>query len=159
MKNNLELWDKVCSTPKDQIETYEVEDGKVLKSTPSINRIKTATEQFGTYGRNWGLKDLKHSSMMVGNMTIATLDAIFFVDMTTEFEISTSTSISIIKDGKMSLNVSYRKSLETDLINKALSRLGFNADIYTDGELVKSKTEEEEEVMKVDFIELESKDD
>lgn len=159
MKNNLELWGKVCNTPKDQIETYEVEDGKVLKSTPSINRIKKATEEFGIYGKDWGLKDLKHSNIMIGNMTIAILDAIFFVDMITEFEISTSTEIAIIRDGKMTLNTSYRKSIETDLINKALSRLGFNADIYTDGELVKSKTEEEEEIMKVDFIELESKDD
>jgi hypothetical protein len=30
----------------------------------------------------------------------------------------------------------YRKAIETDTITKALSRLGFNADIYTDGELI-----------------------
>jgi hypothetical protein len=41
----------------------------------------------------------------------------------------------------MQVNYTYRKAIETDTITKALSRLGFNADIYTDGELIASASQ------------------
>ncbi len=58
----------------------------------------------------------------------------------------------MVKDKIYSVNPSYRKSLETGIIGKALSRLGFNADIYTDDDLV--KTEQQQEVTDEDLITL-----
>lgn len=140
---NLKLWDKVEKTNESLITEVDDGNGKKFKSIASINRIKKATEIFGIYGDKWGLKDLKHSDLKIAsNMIIATLDATFFCEYNNkniEFEISNSFPITYVHDGKFAVNYSYRKSIETDTLGKALSRFGFNADIYTDGELVESE--------------------
>ncbi len=148
MSSNLKLWDKVEKTPEHLIQKTIGVDGNEYKSVDSINRIKKATELFGTYGKRWGLKNIHHSELVIGNIVIGKLDAVFFVDADeckTEFEISNSISVTAFVDGKLSVNSMYRKSIETDTINKALSRLGFNADIYSDEELVKAEGEERTE--------------
>ncbi len=53
----------------------------------------------------------------------------------------------------MQVNYTYRKAIETDTITKALSRLGFNADIYTDGELVGTASQEDE-IAEMEFVEV-----
>lgn len=139
---NKTLWDKVEKTPEQIIEKVDAGDGKQLNSVSSIHRIKKATEIFGTYGDKWGIKNLKHSEKTIfNNLVLATLDATFFYEYENkkvEFEISNSLAIVSVKDKQMQVNYTYRKAIETDTITKALSRLGFNADIYTDGELVAS---------------------
>lgn len=141
---NLKLWESVEETPKDLIKTIKQEDGTILNSIPAINRIKKATEKFGVYGLNWGLKDIKHSEQkLFQNLVLGNLEAIFFYTLNNikiEFEISNSISIVSSHDGKMKVNFSYRKAIETDTVTKALSKLGFNADIYTDGDLIDSET-------------------
>lgn len=148
MSSNLKLWDKVEKTPEHLIQKTVGDDGNEYKTVASINRIKKATELFGTYGKRWGLKDIQHSELVIGNIVIGNLEAVFFVDADeckTEFEISNSTSVTTYADGKLGVNAMYRKSMETDTINKALSRLGFNADIYSDEELVRAEGEERTE--------------
>lgn len=144
---NLELWLKVENTPQEIIETIDAGDGKKLNTVAPINRIKKATEIFGMYGKNWGLKNIKHSEQKIfNNLILGTVDAIFFYthnETKIEFEITNSIPIvSIADDKKMKVNFTYRKAIETDTITKALSRLGFNADIYTDGELIGSSDEQ-----------------
>lgn len=138
---NLALWEKVQDTPTEIIQKIKAEDGTELNNVAPIHRLKKATEIFGTYGKNWGLKNIKHSEQKIFNtLILGTVDAIFFYthnDVKIEFEITNSISIvSVSDDKKMKVNYTYRKALETDTITKALSRLGFNADIYTDGELI-----------------------
>lgn len=138
---NLMLWEKVQDTPTEIIQKIKAEDGTELNNVAPIHRLKKATEVFGTYGKNWGLKNIKHSEQKIFNtLILGTVDAIFFYthnDVKIEFEITNSISIvSVSDDKKMKVNYTYRKALETDTITKALSRLGFNADIYTDGELI-----------------------
>ena len=143
---NLKIWKRVEETPKDLISKIDIGEGKQLNTVPSINRIKKATEIFGTYGEKWGLKSLEHKEQrLFDKMVIATLDAVFFYEhenKKVEFEISNSLPIVSIQDSKMKVNYTYRKAIETDTITKALSRLGFNADIYTDGELVGTASQE-----------------
>lgn len=148
---NLELWLKVENTPQEIIETIDAGDGKKLNTVAPINRIKKATEIFGMYGKNWGLKNIKHSEQKIfNNLILGTVDAIFFYthnETKIEFEITNSIPIvSIADDKKMKVNFTYRKAIETDTITKALSRLGFNADIYTDGELMGSSDEQLDEM-------------
>ena len=146
--NKLELWEKVEKTPKEIIETIDAGDGKKLNTVAPINRIKKATEIFGLYGKEWGLKNIKHSEQKIfNNLILGIIDATFFYtenNIQVEFEISNSTPIiSLADDKKLKVNYTYRKALETDTITKSLSRLGFNADIYTDGELIGSSEQQE----------------
>lgn len=153
----MNLWKKWEKTPSDIIKK-DVIDGRDIKSVSSIHRIKKATEVLGEYGKNWGLKEIKHSKYNIGNLVLAELEAIFYIsnnDYKIEFEISNSTSITNRGgDGKISFNAQYRKSLETDTINKALSRLGLFADIYADEELIPTSKEIEDEILKVEFVEI-----
>lgn len=145
---NLKMWEQVQETPKDLISEVEQSDGTKLNTVASINRIKKATEMFGAYGEKWGLKNLEHKEQrFFDSLVIATLDAVFFYEKenkVVEFEISNSLPIISLKDKQMQVNHTYRKAIETDTITKALSRLGFNADIYTDGELVGSASQQED---------------
>ena len=159
--NNLKLWNEVQETPKELITEYEVEDGKKLKTVAPINKLKKGTELFGMYGRNWKLEKIKHSEKTIfQNLVLGIIDAEFVVyddDGTTEktrFEISSSMSIVSFVDDKLKVNFSYRKALETDVISKALSRLGFYADTYTDTELLKTKTDDKDEMLNADFVQI-----
>lgn len=139
--NNLTLWEKVEVTPTEIIQKIKAEDRTELNNVAPIHRLKKATEIFGVYGKNWGLKNIKHSEQKIFNtLILGIVDAVFFYtqnDVKIEFEITNSIAIiSVADDKKMKVNYTYRKAIETDTITKALSRLGFNADIYTDGELI-----------------------
>ena len=158
MNSNMKLWEKVEKTPKDLIGEVLTNDGTVLKTVPSINRVKKATEMFGMYGDKWGLRDIKHSELRVNNgLLLGLLDAVFFVksgNYETEFQITNSIAITIVVDSKFSVNETYRKAIETDTINKALSKLGFNADIYSDAELVKTQSEVDDSFADIELIEI-----
>ena len=132
MQNNKELWDKWCNTPLELVKEKK-QDGLIAKTTASINRIEKATEVLGLYGKDWGLKNIEHSKYQMGNLLLAEISAIFFIETTkykTNFEIHNSTSVTNRVDGKITFNAQYLKSLETDTICKALSRVGLFADLY-----------------------------
>lgn len=154
---NLDLWENVEKTPKDLIVEIDAGDGKKLNSIPSINRFKKATELFGMYGNKWGLKNIEHSELAVNTgLMIGNLKAVFFYthnDKCVEFEISNSISIISWKDKQAQVNFTYRKALETDTVTKALSKLGFNADIYTDGDLIAGEVKGDE-INKDDLVSL-----
>ena len=153
------LWNKVYKTDPALIQEYEAADGTMLKTVPSIHRIEKATEHLGQYGSNWGLKDIKHSKFQIQQLVFAELEAVFYVKtLGIEFEISNSTAIvNRTEDGKLTLNSTYRKALETDTINKALSRLGFFADLYTDIDMA-NKTTEDDEILSVELVDLGAED-
>lgn len=158
MMNNMELWDKVEKTPSELIGKIITDDGTELKTVPSINRVKKATEMFGIYGKNWGLKKIKHKELRANSgLLLGILDAVFFVhtnDLDTEFQITNSIAITIMLSKEFKVNVNYRKAIETDTINKALSKLGFNADIYSDSDLVKTKEEVDDSFASMDLIKI-----
>ena len=155
--NNLQLWEQVQETPKDLITKIDAGDSKNLNTVAPINRIKKATEMFGAYGEKWGLKTLVHKEQRIFNtLLVATLDAVFFYEKDNkviEFEITNSLPIVCLVDKVMKVNHTYRKAIETDTITKALSRLGFNADIYTDGELVGS-TAQQEDLLEMELVQV-----
>lgn len=160
--NKLELWEKVEKTPKEIIETIDAGDGKKLNTVAPINRIKKATEIFGLYGKEWGLKNIKHSEQKIfNNLILGIIDATFFYtenNIQVEFEISNSTPIiSLADDKKLKVNYTYRKAIETDTITKALSRLGFNADIYTDSELI-AGTQAQADFDNMELVEIGAKE-
>ena len=126
-KNNLELWDKVCKTGAEARDKYckqttKSKDGRGYKFT-SINpqwQCYMATREWGPYGSMWGLKDCKYG--YVGDPPSEIwLEAIFFYPGG-EFQISS--------DLGFRPNGESRKKLLTDCRSKALSLLGFCADIF-----------------------------
>ena len=83
-------------------------------------QLKRATEIFGPYGKSWGLKDTHLEITTVDEYPMALYKATFYYP-DGEFEIWNSIWV---KDDD------FAKKLETDTITKALSRLGFNADVF-----------------------------
>jgi hypothetical protein len=96
---------------------------------PSISpqfQIKNATEQFGSYGLLGGFKNM-NIDYTLKELGLVAFKALFYYPGG-EFE--TINSIQLYRDNAMTkIDDNFAKKLETDTLTKALSKLGFNADI------------------------------
>lgn len=147
MENNLSLWRKVEKTNPNYTKKAKVGGNQITAISPQF-QILNATEQFGSYGENWGFKNIELDYSITNTpISLSVLDwntkekeiinsilglvgfkATFFFP-NGEFEITNS--IKIFTDNKHSkIDDNYAKKLETDALTKALSKLGFNADIF-----------------------------
>jgi hypothetical protein len=125
--NNLELWAKVEKTNPEYTKKANVKGNKITAIAPQY-QIKNATEQFGAYGAKWGLKDIKWNFDLVESTGLAIFECVFFFP-DGEFEITNA--VSLYMDGaRMKPDNNFTKKCETDTLTKALSKLGFNADIF-----------------------------
>lgn len=129
--SNLSLWNSVSKT--NPAHTKEVSKGrrKFTAICPQ-SQIESATEQFGPYGLGWGLKDITRDFDTLRCHDLAIFSGVFWFkrnDEKGEFEISTSLSLFIDKNKTM-LDTDICKKAETDLVTKALSKIGFNADVF-----------------------------
>ena len=125
-KENLELWNKVEKTNPNYTKQANVKGNNITSIAPQF-QIMNATEQFGSYGQTWGFKSLKFDYNLK-ELGLVSLDAIFFYP-SGEFPIINS--ISIWRDNAQTkIDDNFAKKLETDALTKALSKLGFNADIF-----------------------------
>lgn len=145
--NNLELWNKVEKTNPKYTKKAKVGGNNITAISPQF-QIMNATEQFGSYGRKWGFTNIKYDYSLTNtpikiSITDYNTKAVSVVDTILglvgfkatffypegQFEISNS--IKIFTDNKHSkIDDNYAKKLETDTLTKALSKLGFNADIF-----------------------------
>lgn len=144
---NLELWNKVEKTNPKYTKNAKVGGNSITAISPQF-QIMNATEQFGSYGETWGFKNIQLDYSMTSTpITFKVVDwntkaekevnsilglvgfkATFFFPKG-EFEITNS--IKIFTDNSHSkIDDNYAKKLETDALTKALSKLGFNADIF-----------------------------
>jgi len=146
-KENLELWKKVEKTNPKYTKKAKVGGNSITAISPQF-QILNATEQFGSYGENWGFRNIeldysitntpiklsvqdwttKEVTIIDSILGLVGFKATFFFP-NGEFEITNS--IKIFTDNKHSkIDDNYAKKLETDALTKALSKLGFNADIF-----------------------------
>lgn len=129
--DNLSLWNKVEKT--NPAHTKDAKIGQLsIKAINAQSQIKEATKQFGTYGNTWGLKNLKYSFMDIGTTKMAMLGAEFYYP-SGEFEIHTTLKIAYMTQGSngyLKIDDDFMKKMETDVTTKALSKLGFNADVF-----------------------------
>lgn len=132
IENNLALWLSVEKTDKKFIKPVNFGKRKYTAIAAQY-QLKLATKTWGPYGKEWGVKECKYTylkgqfvenSMVIEKIVELTLDAIFYYP-DGEFEIST--------DIKYAPGADCKKKILTDLTTKALSKLGFNADIFMDG--------------------------
>lgn len=125
-KENLELWNKVEKTNPKYTKKANVKGNNITSIAPQY-QIMNATEHFGVYGQSWGFKTLNFDYSLKDEGLVS-LKAVFFFPKG-EFEIINS--ISIWRDNaKTKIDDNFAKKLETDALTKALSKLGFNADIF-----------------------------
>lgn len=123
LKNTMALWDKVCvSDPK---YTKPVSYGaRKFTAINAMYQIEQATEIWGAYG-NWGLRNCRFNIVELKDGKLLTLEAEFFYPQGDK-----EISFEIANDIPMSLTGEVYKKIVTDALTKALSRLGWNADIF-----------------------------
>lgn len=123
---NLELWDKVEKTNPSYTKKANVKGNQLTSIAPQY-QIKQATEQFGVYGVSWGFRSMDFDYTLA-NIGMITFKAVFFFP-SGEFPIINS--VQLYKDGAQTkIDDDFAKKVETDTLTKALSKLGFNADIF-----------------------------
>lgn len=130
---NMRLWTSVCET--NPYNTKQVSYGKrSFTAIDAYSQILRATEEWGPYGGRWVLN--KISYQFIEGADLALVGGMFIYP---GGSFPLSSSIKYKQDDE------FAKKVETDLITKALSRLGFNADVflgkYDDNRYVQSMKE------------------
>jgi len=128
--NNLKLWQKVEVTNPKWLKTANISGRKISAINPQ-KQLKQATEIFGPYGKNWGLKDCRREIIDFENsIKLIILEALFFYPEGS-FEISNSIKLCYMSaKNKYIVDVEAFKKVETNTISKALSKLGFASDVF-----------------------------
>ena len=99
---------------------------KITAISPQY-QIYNATIQFGAYGTTWGFKSIKIDYALLEKGLIV-FHGVFFYP---KGEFPIINSIGVYKDNaKTKIDDDFAKKVETDALTKALSKLGFNADIF-----------------------------
>ena len=125
--NNLDLWNKVERTNPKYTKKANVKGNNITAIAPQY-QIKNVTEQFGSYGKTWGFKSLDFDYTLVDSLGLVVLHAVFYYP-DGEFPIKNAQNI-FIDNAKTKIDDNFAKKLETDTLTKAISKLGFNADIF-----------------------------
>jgi hypothetical protein len=127
VKNNLELWNKVEKTNPKYTKKAKVGGMNITAIAPQY-QIMMVTEQFGTYGKTWGFKNIELDYSLIEKYDMVVFKGIFFFPEG-QFEIINSYKL-FINNAKTMLDDNFAKKIETDTLTKAISKLGFNADIF-----------------------------
>ena len=118
--DNMALWNARRTTDPQFVKRVNSRGG--FSAIAAQWQLMQATEQWGPYGSTWGVKDCSYDIIASGeNLVGLALEATFYYP-NGEFEIATDMAY---KPG----NDCYKKAL-TDLTTKALSKLGFSADVF-----------------------------
>lgn len=127
MSENLKLWNAVEKTNPKYTKQANVGGNKITSIAPQY-QIMNVTEQFGSYGKTWGFKEIELDYTLVPEFNLIVFKAIFFYP---DGEFPTINSIKMFMDNaKTKIDDNFAKKLETDTLTKAMSKLGFNADIF-----------------------------
>jgi hypothetical protein len=127
--SNLKLWNKVEKTNPKYTKNIRF-GGRSFTTIDAQYQIKNATEQFGGYGKGFGLCEVSYDIIPTnaGDILAAYKATFFYVEEGNRYEFPISTGIFIEKKGRT--DEDFSKKAETDMLTKALSKLGFNADIF-----------------------------
>ena len=125
MNDNMTLWNKVCTTKEGTAKWVDTRGG--FWSINAQEQRKAATELWGPYWVRWGLKNLVWEFLYTNAGIVGiNLDCLFFWagedGQVHSFEIGSD--IDYRPSGEC------KKKLQTDVLTKALSYLGFNSDIF-----------------------------
>jgi len=124
---NLELWNKVEKTNPKYTKKAKI-GGMTITAIAPQYQIMMVTEQFGVYGEKWGFKEIELDYSLVDKFDLVVFKGVFFFPKG-EFEIINSYKL-YINNAKTMIDDNFAKKIETDTLTKAISKLGFNADIF-----------------------------
>lgn len=127
MKDNLELWNRVEKTNPKYTKNAKLSGRDITAISPQY-QIMQVTEQFGVYGENWGFRNIHLSYDLVEKCNLVVFKGTFFFP-NGEFEIINSCKLYMDRALTM-VDDNFAKKIETDALTKAISKLGFNADIF-----------------------------
>lgn len=123
---NLKLWCAVQETDPKHTKKANVKGNQITSISPQY-QVYNATREFGVYGITWGFKSLQFDYTLK-DIGMIVLNAVFFHP---KGEFPIINSVQLYKDGAMTkIDDDFAKKVETDTLTKALSKLGFNADIF-----------------------------
>jgi hypothetical protein len=131
--SNTDIWDKVKKT--DPKYTKDSSFGRKQTSIAPQYQIQEATKIFGPYGKGWGFKTCDLDLTHLDSLNLVLVRAVFFFVIDGEessFVINNSWPVKIVKKrgSELSPDEDFAKKAETNTMSKALSRLGFSADIF-----------------------------
>jgi hypothetical protein len=120
--SNLELWNKVCKTDPGHTKKVSMRGG--FTAIDAHYQLQNATEQFGPVGKGWGY-DCKY----IYQEKLVFCELIFWHgELKQSFGPICGGADLIDKNGKADTDAP--KKAMTDALTKALSHLGFNADVF-----------------------------
>ena len=128
---NTKLWDKVSETNPNMTKRVK-SGGRKMTAIDAYSQIYRATQEWGSYGKDWGLFDLEYEFINLPENQILCHCKGTFKYPEAAFPLSVSGFVSrIVGDPKyLKIDDEFSKKIETDMMTKALSRLGFNADVF-----------------------------
>lgn len=126
--SNLKLWESVKEPDRDFVKKVNMRGGFTSVSPQYI--IKLATNHLGIYGAGFGLSESSFDYSLLESHRVAIHTAVFFYMMDGErFSFPITNSIEVVtRNGHV--DTDYAKKAETNTLCKALSKLGFAADVY-----------------------------
>ena len=125
--NNLDLWNKVDKTNPKYTKPATI-GGLKITAIDAQYQIKMATEQFGAYGKGFGFKSIDLDYSLIDKYNIVVFKGVFF-HPDGEFTLINSSKMYMDRKQLM-IDADFAKKIETDALTKALSKLGFNADVF-----------------------------
>lgn len=127
MSENMKLWDRVKKTDPHYTKLVDYGKQKYTAIDPTW-QLQKATEMWGPYGHRWGLKDLKFTLLDDGAAKVLMLEAEFFCPA--EMSTGEECRFPVAVDLKFKSSDDTAKKLVTSARSKALSYLGFSADVF-----------------------------
>jgi hypothetical protein len=127
MEDNLKLWNTVEKTNPKYTKKAKVGGMNITAIAPQY-QIMMVTEQFGVYGKTWGFKNIELDYSLIDKYDMVVFKGTFFFPEG-QFQIINSYKL-FINNAKTMLDDNFAKKIETDTLTKAISKLGFNADIF-----------------------------
>jgi len=127
---NLQLWNKVQDVDIKFTKQVRVAGKQPFTNIDTYELIRMGTEQFGEYGKGFGIKSMEWSEKVVEDTTLLILDVVFFFEGG-EFPYRNSLkSVYRTQKGYMMIDEDAPKKLITNTVAKCLSMIGFGASVF-----------------------------
>jgi hypothetical protein len=137
--SNLRLWNQVCTTNPAHCKEASI-SGQKRTTVKAVYQNEKATEIFGIQGQEWGIKPEteRYERFTIGDEVMLQYTAVMFYNFegkTGELPIAAAIMEVVIRkkgkpDAYIKIDEEAIKKVRTDAKTKALSELGFNADIF-----------------------------
>lgn len=126
MSNNLALWDSVSKT--DPAHTKKVNQRGGFTAIDAHYQVQQATKAFGPVGIGWGY-EVQHGTIEAGSILFASADVIVW-HKNRDQAYGPVRGLAAVLNQKGRVDEDAPKKALTDALTKALSHLGFSADVF-----------------------------